>query len=471
MAGQPPSSSGSNGTKVSQDNPPGERKKAWLTAMLSKLYKLFVRMLQILKGYGRPVSNAGARLPFYKTNEFWGTFGAALALVLSGAAFGMTGHMLAAKLLFCIALPFIALACWCTFCRMSFRKGAALTLVTSVVLIAAVWKSYSVIRNEESHSFHSTQNERSTPNKTAVSHGPKSVLENHLSQGASPSLEKPVVTAKPPARLTKAKHISPRIGRGVDAYKNVSDEQLGKWAMEESDKINEMAEKSIDKSLQGMKNGLGRPLHGPIYFFTNDFRECCAEDVVNLRNEILARLGPSGKNSQEIEAWNIFRSGTNRELPQKYQPSWPDPMLVEHYAPYLRQLGLRLYRQAIPRSPPTPVRVLERAMPPDKKDYKYKTVFAIQLTAAQSAGYVVLQFQGGSTRLEFRLGNGQTVSDYSKIENPDLRRQLSSITPQISTHLQVFQVGRTFSTPTNPIYVIAYGNTRDRVLTATFFDE
>ena len=158
---------------------------------------------------------------------------------------------------------------------------------------------------------------------------------------AIPQPQEPTTQREVPSRSCQ------RIGEGPDRFKDCSDEQVGRWAMEEADKIKDMARKSLDESRRGMRSGIGRPANGPIYFFAIDFGKCCAQDVESLRNEILARLGPSGKDPAEMLSWEGYISSRNA-LPENYQPSWPSPMSVELYAPYLHGLGSLLYRKAVP---------------------------------------------------------------------------------------------------------------------------
>src|SRR5947208_11060384 len=53
------------------------------------------------------------QIPFYKTNEFWGTAGFAVTLTLAGLGFEVNGQVALAKWLLIAAWPFAAVACWC----------------------------------------------------------------------------------------------------------------------------------------------------------------------------------------------------------------------------------------------------------------------------------------------------------------------------------------------------------------------
>jgi len=118
-----------------------------------------------------------------------------------------------------------------------------------------------------------------------------------------------------------------RLGLEPGPYKDCSHEQVGQWAIEEADKIEKMAIEHMPNDAKMI-----RPQDG---FFSNDFKACCAQDVKDLRAEILRRLGPPAKNPEEEEHWNmVFRE---QMLPPG-SPIFPhftniEPFSVKLYAP------------------------------------------------------------------------------------------------------------------------------------------
>jgi hypothetical protein len=85
-----------------------------------------------------------------------------------------------------------------------------------------------------------------------------------------------------------------RLSPGPEPYKDVSDAQLAQWALEVIDKI-----KGIYVS----------PYYGDwskIWFFDLSFRNCCEKDLIDIRDEILRRLGPSGRDEMETFWWSIL---------------------------------------------------------------------------------------------------------------------------------------------------------------------
>lgn len=123
----------------------------------------------------------------------------------------------------------------------------------------------------------------------------------------------PKGTPKPIASSTPS--VGTRLGIGPDAYKDISDKQLAQWAIEEGDKINELINQS---------NKLALPPELQKLRFTSDFNDCCAQDLKDLRAEILRRLGPPAKDVEEVNTWNVLIAnhpdGINRAAFRAYIP-------------------------------------------------------------------------------------------------------------------------------------------------------
>jgi hypothetical protein len=91
--------------------------------------------------------------------------------------------------------------------------------------------------------------------------------------------------------------VGPRLALGPEAYKDISDAQVGQWAIEEARKILTLA----DLVLAGQQRE-PRDYRYLAWRFGDNFEQCCAKDVQGLRGEILRRLGPPGKDLDEISA-------------------------------------------------------------------------------------------------------------------------------------------------------------------------
>jgi len=186
--------------------------------------------------------------------------------------------------------------------------------------------------------------------------------ERKPSQTASTKPHKAPSTKPEELAVSKAmpKPIGARLGTGPEAYKDISDEQVGEWAMQEADKINEMAKSHMMRfNLSKFKPNASKEEitsfnNFQLAVFTRDFNECCAQDVKDLRTEILRRLGPPFKNQREESTWKEMFS---QEMPPRGvpPPAWSvriNPILVSLYAPYLRRLGMKLKWRNAPKIGP-----------------------------------------------------------------------------------------------------------------------
>jgi len=72
--------------------------------------------------------------PWYERGLFWGCFGTALALSLTGIGFGLTGDLAVAGWLLLAAWPFASIAAWCACTTIQSRR---LKLITAVSLVVA----------------------------------------------------------------------------------------------------------------------------------------------------------------------------------------------------------------------------------------------------------------------------------------------------------------------------------------------
>jgi len=276
-------------------------------------------------------------------------------------------------------------------------------------------------------------------------------LDQILSQPVSKDQKREATKLK---QLVKAANpASPRLGTGPDAYKDLTDEQVGQWAIEEGDKVEGLAKAA-------MQPGSGSP-DAERWFFKTKFTDCCAQDVQELRTEILRRLGPPGKDLDEISAWTML-------FPQTKYPGAPDmidPGMVSHYAPYLRRLGLRLKRRGVTRSAPIVLKFSEQELPPIEPGH-FRFVVSINAPKELTSGYIAVQFNGqpyqvGTDFQDSKLALGPEIPP----DNPMVVELLKASTNY------VLQIGKTPFTPAKAVHVEARAAAPIHVSAATFLEE
>jgi len=290
------------------------------------------------------------------------------------------------------------------------------------------------------------------------------------------SHEAPIL--KPPPKSPAPLAIGPRLGIGPEAYKEISDEQVGQWAMEEADKITELASRSMAER--------GMSPNAAIWRFTNEFNDCCAQDLKELRTEILRRLGPPAKDPDEISAWTVVFPELKYPELKGHVPERINPGAVTYYAPYLRRLGLRLKRRGVPRSAPIALHFSEKLRTESAKlpvgavriasefsgephqQFPFGTIVTITTTTPFSSGYIVIEFDSGyaGAGCDF-VDSRLVVGEMRSVENRDLADYLEA--HQFRTY--ALAIGRTAFTPDKPIHVEAFGNNPLHVLMVTHFDE
>jgi hypothetical protein len=277
------------------------------------------------------------------------------------------------------------------------------------------------------------------------------------SEGKATASERP---AEPAAK-------GPRLGTGPEAYKDLTDEQVGQWAIEEVEKIEEMAERCIQESIGEMKQG--RSGKAPVFFFTIGFNRCCAQDLKNLRAEVLARLGPPAKDPEEESAWLALFPDV--EFPVAGTANTVNPMSVEIYAPYLRRLGLRVRRRTVPRAAPIALPFSEEQLPSGDTMFPYRIVVTVKTKTPVSAGYIIVQFAppfSGVVGMSWDGYSGRgSVLDSRMIDNTELLDFLKEH-PKGTCALVV---GKTPFVPANPLRLRAFGEKPLHVARVILFDE
>jgi hypothetical protein len=271
----------------------------------------------------------------------------------------------------------------------------------------------------------------------------------------------------PPVSDSNSALKGPRLGIGPEAYKDIEDAQVGQWAIEESEKIEELAEEAMGREGSGLSLPPGPlPPAARQFFFNTAFSGCCTQDVKELRTEILRRLGPPAKDPEEISRWTMLFSST--EYPGA--PGQVSPGMVRRYAPYLRRLGIQLRRRQIPRALPKTLSYSEApGIPQPPSNFPYNIVVTINTNILTSAGYIIVDFDRypGIISCDF-VGSKLIVgSDALMADNDEVRKRAGEYEPPNYT----LAIGKNPMTPDKPIHVFASGSKPVHVVKVTLFDE
>jgi hypothetical protein len=262
------------------------------------------------------------------------------------------------------------------------------------------------------------------------------------------------------------------------AYKNICDGQVGQWIIEEAKKVEGMAKAAMDNVATE-----NRSASAETFFFTNDFRGCCADDLKDLRTEAFRRLGPTAKDSEEARHWD--RLFPNSPMP--WQRDRIAPWDLKEYAPYLRHLGITLKRKDIPRTPPFDIAFSETQMRPhtpltlpgaavamaDQFDASPMRPFAAAVTitpkTAIANGYVTIEFAApyAAASCDFADCKLASAMDKKFIANQDFLEYLES---QKRT-VYALEVGTTPITPQRPLHIEVHSNSNPHVVRVKYFDE
>lgn len=269
-----------------------------------------------------------------------------------------------------------------------------------------------------------------------------------------------VVTATvgkaPPRSARPATVTGPRLGTGPEPYMDISDEQVGQWAIEEANRIEDIAD-SV------MNSHMGSP-GAEKWKFTYEFRDCCMKDLIDLRTEIQRRLGVSSKDPVEIEAWTTL-------FPQTKYPDAPneqiDPRTAREYATEFWKLGVRLKRRAVPRAEPLPLQFSVTQLKPDNAQFPHKVAITITAPTDILAGYVVVEHDGPVAGLSCDFLDSKLVFRGAEVENGTLARFLDSR----SGKLYAMRVGKTPFQRSNPVHVFVFGSGTFRIVSVTYFEE
>lgn len=343
--------------------------------------------------------------------------------------------------------------------------GVFVGLLTFILLFGLVGVAYGIgfyyslkVSKEHIAAMLEREHPPSKPEKPReVSH---EVPHNETPHKAQPSPPKPTHKVPPPSSplVEPAPKAPPRLGIGAEAYKDIEDVQLAQWARDESYKIEEMANGA-------MRPGLESP-RAAQWFFSNNIKQCCVQDVQELRTEILRRLGPPGKDPDEISAWTIL-------FPQTHFQGASDtitPRSASNYAPYLRRLASRLKRRQIPRVGAISLHFSEAQVPPQPPlNSPYNLMATIKTETKVTAGYIIVEFDHhpGTIVCDFEDSKLVLTSDGRLIDNEEVRNYAGKYEPPN----YALVIGKTPFTPEKPIRVLASGAEPLRVVKVTLYDE
>jgi hypothetical protein len=285
---------------------------------------------------------------------------------------------------------------------------------------------------------------------------PPNTEKNGISASASI-----LVRHAPPKTATinklTSENIGPRLGTGPDAYKEISDEQVAQWAVEEADKIEQLVESTFEGQIGGSYQARA-------WRFNNDFNDYCLKDLFDLRNELHRRLGVTANDPEEIQTWTALFPETKYPIPKRDLVS---PTLAREYAHYLRRLALRLKRRTVPRREPLPLQMLLARILPDNQQFPQRILATITAPLQLKSGYVAINFEGPVAEISCDFENSELVSGYEGIENKALA-QLIQTEP---SKLYVLRFTKTPFIPNKPLHVVFSGKEGFRVISATFYDE
>lgn len=291
-----------------------------------------------------------------------------------------------------------------------------------------------------------------------------------LSQPApvQPNVSKPELKPTPNTAMPTPVPKGPRLRSGPDAYKDLTDQQVAEWAMEEADKINQMA----DECEQRMRSFAqeNRPTTAEVILLTDDFTKCCAQDVRDLRAELLSRLGPPSKSPEEERTWETLTR-------DRRQGEFLRPHDIQRYAPHLRLLGLKLKRTVVPRKPAIQLHFSEKQVDSEKPDLPFKLITTIETESVISRGYIVVEMEGRFADLDFDLVDKRLVLDMKFIGNTELIEHTRKL--QMAEYKGKHQAPSFFTlaiskkpfSPANPLHIVGHSKTPFHVAKVMLFDE
>jgi hypothetical protein len=280
----------------------------------------------------------------------------------------------------------------------------------------------------------------------------------------------------------------PRINAGPDGYKGVCDEDLGQWAIEEAKKIAGPADKCVRNQMTIAQNKDKKDnftVKQDIEFVSLHFRQWFdAEEstVKQLRNEVVARLGPVAKNPEEQWRWErVFPE--ERQMPPNTPPEIKERILrslmhdvycgdVQEYALYLFHLAFKLKRRVVPLKPSRLLKFTETQVPPPNGapglNLTCSAVVTISTTVPLPEGYIVVEFDNGYTTSVDDFISNPFIVGFDTPDNVELADYLALKTPSQMVAREIFTIP---FVPKKPIHVQVSGAQELHVNKVMWFDE
>jgi len=259
----------------------------------------------------------------------------------------------------------------------------------------------------------------------------------------------PAPPSAPPAPTT---HDCP--GKGENPYNACSDAQLGQWAIDQSEQMQEF--------LRRLPQGdTPSDTHGAVAAFTSGFRDNIVVSIKVLRTELLRRLGPSWNDRYESGAWEALDT---------IETSYGSPGLIDvavEYAPRLRKMGLMLKRREIPGVDPIQIPHEMKSVPPGPLQGTF--AWTITLTAPKQfdSGYIAVVFD----QVPMSIGRPDLQGALWPLIGDVSNKGLKALLEQGVSRVTVIAIGPTAFIPDVPIHFFASANHPINIVEVKWFDE
>jgi hypothetical protein len=262
----------------------------------------------------------------------------------------------------------------------------------------------------------------------------------------------------PPLSRGKPCKISPNAGTGADNYKHVCDLDVAQWTIDEAQQLEDAAREVSNRTSQ-VRNSAGVES-----FLFERLLKPLGDDLKALRGEVLARLGPNAKDSQEIYRWGkLF---PDADIPPPLSHVSPSDGMA--YSPYLRKLGVHLKRTVVKRL----ASMLMNAKVQPSTDATLPGAYAEEIIVTPSspmvAGYVLVSFaHEGLYSITTALKGGHVIEPNEVMDNGDAREKCT-----VSATTVCVRIGSIPLSRDNPMRVLVQRKApNSRPVTAIWFDE
>lgn len=275
----------------------------------------------------------------------------------------------------------------------------------------------------------------------------------------NPKVSHSVIHRPPSSGTQRTPSGSPRLGTGPDPYRDLTDGQVGQWAIDEANKINEMAQHCIDDLSSAAQQE--KDPNTIRFFFSTDFNRCCAQGVRDLRSEVLRRLGPPGKDVNEERSWEFLFPDSPIGPPARINAG-----AVEDYSAYLKRLGLKLKRRSVPRNEPQALNFTEASTSARSVQFPYRIIATVETKETILSGYIIVAFTDQYVGVGSDLSGSRIVGDVGNLDNSPLRDYLAK-----HRFTYGFEIGTTPFAQTRPIHIVVEGSKPLHISEVILFEE